>query len=61
MQLTEEDIEEFQHLYERKFGKHIDKTEAHAKAISLVRLIEIVYRPLTDSELRIAHDSPLTT
>lgn len=54
MQLTEEDIEEFQDLYERRFGKRIEKAEAHAKATSLIRLMHIVYRPLTDEEERIA-------
>lgn len=54
MQLTEEDVSEFQDLYERKFGKRIDKRVAQAKAISLIRLMEIVYRPLTDEESRIA-------
>ena len=53
MQLTDEDIEEFQDIYERKFGKCIEKAEAHAKAISLIRLMQIVYRPLTDEEERI--------
>jgi hypothetical protein len=54
MQLTKEDIAEFQELYERKFSQRIDKQEAQAKAISLIRLMEIVYRPLTDDEVRIA-------
>lgn len=54
MQLTDQDVEEFQSLYERKFGKRIDKRVAQAKAIGLIRLMEIVYRPLTDEESRIA-------
>lgn len=54
MQLTDEDVEEFQTLYERKFGTRINKNEAHAKAISLIRLMEIVYRPLTEKEAQIA-------
>jgi hypothetical protein len=54
MQLTDEDVEEFQTLYERKFGTRIDKNEAHAKAINLIRLMEIVYRPLTEREAQIA-------
>jgi hypothetical protein len=58
MQLTDEDVEDFQNLYERKFGKRIDKRTAQAKAISLIRLMEIVYRPLTDEERRIAETLP---
>lgn len=54
MQLTDEDIEEFQDIYERKFGTRIEKAEAQAKATSLIRLMQIVYRPLTDEEERIA-------
>ncbi len=58
MQLTDEDIEEFQDLYERKCGIRIEKVEAQAKAISLIRLMQIVYRPLTDEERRIAETLP---
>lgn len=58
MQLTEEDIEEFRDLYERKCGRRIEKAEAQAKAISLIRLMQIVYRPLTDEEQRIAETLP---
>lgn len=54
MQLTDEDIEEFQDIFERKFGTRIEKAEAHTKATSLIRLMQIVYRPLTDEEERIA-------
>lgn len=58
MQLTEEDIEEFQDLYKRKYGRRIEKFEAQAKAISLIRLMQIVYRPLTDEEQHIAETLP---
>lgn len=54
MQLTEEDIVEFQILYERNCGKHIEKAEAHTKAISLIRLMQIICCPLTDRENGIA-------
>jgi len=58
MQLTEEDIAEFQGLYERKFGRRIEKAEAQAKAIALIRLMQTIYRPLTDEERRIAETLP---
>ena len=42
--LTDTQIVEFQALYEKRFGKTIDKAEAFDKGLALVRLLEMVLR-----------------
>jgi hypothetical protein len=44
MQLTDEDIMEFQALYKKHFGKDLGKDEALAKGIQLIRLLEVVLK-----------------
>jgi hypothetical protein len=44
MQLTDEDIMEFQELYKKHFGKDLGKDEALAKGIQLIRLLEVVLK-----------------
>jgi hypothetical protein len=44
MQLTDEDIMEFQVLYKKHFGKDLGKDEALAKGIQLIRLLEVVLK-----------------
>jgi len=44
MQLADEHITEFQMLYKKHFGTEISKTEALAKGIRLIRLMEIVLK-----------------
>jgi len=42
MQLTDEQIIEFQTLYRKNFGVEIEKDEALEKALRLIRLIKVV-------------------
>jgi hypothetical protein len=44
--ITDEDVTEFQSLYEDKFGTPIDKDSAFKKLTVLVRQMEIVYQPI---------------
>lgn len=50
MQLSDEDIAKFQDLYRSKFGKEITKEDAYEQGIKLVRLMSIVYQPMTEKE-----------
>lgn len=50
MTLSDEQIAKFQVLYKKRFGKDISKEEAHTKGIRLIRLIEIIYQPMTKQE-----------
>ena len=50
MQLTDEDILKFQALYKSEFGMEISRKDAHEKGIQLLRLMSIVYKPMTKEE-----------
>lgn len=45
--ITDADVTEFQGLYEKRFGKAIDKDEAYKKLTLLVRQMELIYQPIT--------------
>lgn len=48
--LSDEQIIKFQELYKERFGKEISREEAYEKGMKLIRLVEIVYSPLTEIE-----------
>lgn len=50
MVLSDEQIAQFQALYKSRFGEEISKEEAYAQGIKLIRLVEIIYRPMTKEE-----------
>lgn len=50
--LSEEDVREFQKLYAARFNKDISKEEAHEQGVNLLRLLELIYTPMTLDEHR---------
>ena len=50
--LSDEQIKQFQILYKKRFGKEISREEAHEKGAELVRLIELVWKPMTEDEYK---------
>lgn len=50
MYITDKDIAEYKALYEARFGKVIDSTEARGQLSKLVRQMEIVYQPITKEQ-----------
>ena len=51
MGLTDKDIVEFKKMYKKAFGKDLDDKEAYEKAINLIRMFELVYKPITKKEM----------
>ena len=51
--LTDEQISEFQMLYKNRFGLSISREEAYEQGIKLIRIIELIYKPMTKKEYRI--------
>lgn len=47
---SNEQITKFQALYKNRFGKEISQEEAYEKGAKLVRLIELIYKPMTEDE-----------
>lgn len=50
MNLTDENILEFQMLYKKHFGTEITKEQALEKGLRLIRLVEAVSRVIADEQ-----------
>jgi len=50
--LSDEQITKFQTLYKNRFGKEISREEAYEKGAKLIRLIELIYKPMTENEYK---------
>lgn len=50
--ITNERLESFKNLYKNYFDIELDDQSALEKAISLVRMMELVYVPMTESEYK---------
>lgn len=48
--LSDDQIKKFQRIYKGRFGKEISKEEAYEKGIKLLRLMSLIYRPMTKEE-----------
>lgn len=53
MVLSDENIMKFQALYKREFGMEISKEDAYEQGIKLVRLMSIVYKPMTENKYQL--------
>lgn len=51
MVLSDDDIRKFQEVYKEQFGKEISKEDAYEQGIKLLRLMAVVYQPMTKEEL----------
>lgn len=52
MGLKDEDIASFKKMYKKAFGVDLDDNEAQDKAINLIRMFELVYKPITKEEMQ---------
>lgn len=46
--LTEEQIKAYQALYNNRFSREIGRAEAIEKGTKLLRLVELIYKPMTE-------------
>jgi len=51
--LSEKEIIKFQKLYENRFGKKISRKDAYEKGVKLIRLLELIYQPITKDEYKL--------
>lgn len=49
--LTDEQVSKFQKIYREQFGKEISRERALEEGIKLVRMMKIVYQPITKEDL----------
>lgn len=51
--ISEQDIQNFQAIYKKNFGKEISQEEAYTQGIKLITLMKNIYRPIPkDFELK---------
>ena len=50
--LSDEQITKFQTLYKNRFGREISREEAYEQGVKLMRLVELIYKPMTEVEYR---------
>ena len=48
--LSEKRIAEFQALYKKHFGEDLSKEQAYEKGVRLIRMVQLVYRPITEKQ-----------
>jgi RNA binding exosome subunit len=47
MQLSGQQLDKFMALYKAKFGIELDRQQAYEQAVKLIRLFEIIYKPIS--------------
>ncbi len=50
MNLTNQQIIRFQAIYKTRFHKDLSKAEALEKGMKLVRMMQLIYKPMTESD-----------
>jgi hypothetical protein len=50
MHLEDEHIASFQRIYRERFGKDISREEALEKGTMLLRMVQLIYKPMTETE-----------
>jgi hypothetical protein len=55
MQLTEADIQKYQQLVKELTGKELDNETAAQFAQGLIRLVQMVYKPMTKEQFKKYH------
>lgn len=48
--INNEQVMKFQSLYKTCFGKEISREDACEQGIKLIRLVELIYKPITEIE-----------
>ena len=51
MQISSHHIAEFQSIYKEQFGITLSIQDAHSKVLRAIRLIQLLYHPMTHDEL----------
>jgi hypothetical protein len=48
--ISKEALEKFKRIYKKKLGKDLSDQDALEKATKLLRLVEIIYKPMTQED-----------
>ncbi len=52
MNLTDQQITKFQALYKARFHKDLDREKAYDMGIKLVRMMQLIYKPMTEVDFQ---------
>lgn len=52
MKLTEQQVTKFQALYKARFKQEISREKAYDMGIKLVRMMQIIYKPMTVADFK---------
>lgn len=50
MQISKEKLEEFKKIYKKRFKKTLSSQDALEQGTKLLRLVELIYKPMTKEE-----------
>ena len=53
MVLSDDDIRAFQAIHKERFGKEISKEDAYEQGVKLLRLMAVVYQPMTETDFNL--------
>jgi len=59
--LSDEQIKKFQTLYKNRFGKEISREDALEQGVKPIRLMELIYKPMTEKDLELLRARRQTT
>jgi urease accessory protein UreF len=48
--LSGKQITKYQTLYKNRYGRKISRKEAYEQGAKLIRLVELIYKPMTEAE-----------
>lgn len=51
--VSEKELEKFKTIYKNRFGVELSNSDALEKAIKLLSLMKLIYRPMTEQEYKI--------
>ena len=53
MVLTDAQVEQFQKLYLKRYGREINKEDAYEQGIKLITMLKIIYKPMELEEYEV--------
>lgn len=48
--LTDDQITKYQALFKNRFGKEISREEAYEQGVKLIRMVKLIYKPMSETE-----------
>lgn len=51
--LSDKQITTYQELYRKRFGKEISRADALGQGTKLVRMMQLIYKPMTEAEYQL--------